>query len=632
MKLRPPALPLITHDPYFSVWSAESPLRNTVHWTGKPNTLIGRVYIDGEEYHFLGLNKFWEKGDAPMMKLDFYDVDAFSTMLVYSAVGIRLTVKFTSPVLPDDLYYASRPLTYCKVSYEPTDGKEHDVKVFFAVSEELVLNKRGESRVISNYVKIDGLTTLKMENGKQNVLSRAGDDVRIDWGAFYLSLVGEGECLTRMLDGMYAISIEASLDDERLFLFAYDDVQSIQYFGDNLEAYWKSTGKTVEEVIREAAEEYDTLLSRCSAFSEKLRCDAARCGGEHYSELLLLALRQVMAAHKLVLDKNGEVLYISKECSSNGCAATVDVTYPSAPMYLLYNVELLKGMLRPIMRYAQSDEWCFDFAPHDVGTYPLLNGQSYFVKRSGGSVEIDPIGQMPVEECGNMIILFAAICDADGNADFVKPYIDTVRAWSEYLIKYGEDPEWQNCTDDFAGHLAHNVNLAIKAVMGIAAYARILRHLGDLDGFETMMNIAENYARSIETRARNEDGSYRLTFDRPGTFSLKYNAVWDKIFKTELFSDEFYRGEIARYRKEMLYYGTPLDSREKYTKSDWLVWAASLSEDKADFVYLTDALWSAYNTMRTYVPMTDWYWCDTSHMQMFKNRTVLGGLFIKLLM
>ena len=630
MKLRPPALPLITHDPYFSVWSAESPLSNTVHWTGKPNTMTGRVYIDGKEYHFLGLNKFLEN-DAPRMTLDSYDVDAFSTTLIYSAEGVRLTVKFTSPLLPDDLYYSSRPLTYCKILCESTDGIEHKIKVSFTVSEELVLNKRGESGVISNPVMIDGTTTIKLENREQNVLSRADDDIRIDWGAFYLSLVGEGVCSTRLLDGMYAINIEAPLDKERLFLFAYDDVESIQYFGDNLKAYWKSGGKTIEDVILEAASDYDSVLARCNAFSEKLRANAVRCGGEKYSELLLLALRQVMAAHKLVLDKNGEVLYISKECSSNGCAATVDVTYPSAPLYLLYNVELLKGMLRPVMRYAYSDEWVFDFAPHDVGTYPLLNGQTYCVDRSHDSVVIDPVGQMPVEECGNMIILFAAICDVDGNADFVKPYIDIVRTWSEYLIKYGEDPEWQNCTDDFAGHLAHNVNLSIKAVMGIAAYGRILRYLGDLDGYESMMNIARDYAKSVERRARNADGSYRLTYDRPDTFSLKYNAVWDKIFGTDLFSDEFYRGEIERYKKEMLYYGTPLDSREKYTKSDWLVWAASLSENEEDFVYLTDALWSAYNTMRTYVPMTDWYWCDTSHMQMFKNRTVQGGLFVKLL-
>ena len=75
----------------------------------------------------------------------------------------------------------------------------------------------------------------------------------------------------------------------------------------------------------------------------------------------------------------------------------------------------------------------------------------------------------------------------------------------------------------------------------------------------------------------------------------------------------------------------PLDNRERYTKSDWLVWAACLSDDRADFEYLIDPLWRAYDTMRTRVPMTDWYFCDTSEMRGFRHRTVQGGLFLKLM-
>ena len=431
---------------------------------------------------------------------------------------------------------------------------------------------------------------------------------------------------------MYAVYATAELKCEALFLFAYDDIDSIQYFGKNLKAYWKKDGKTIEQTIAEAAKDYDALLARCNEFSRKLWDEATACGGEKYAELLQLALRQVMAAHKLVVDEEGNNLYISKECYSNGCAATVDVTYPSAPMFLKYNPELLKGMLRPVMRYAASEEWDYDFAPHDVGQYPLLNGQVYGVRRKpDGTVEKNYNMQMPVEECGNMIILFAAICDADNSVDFVRPYMDTVREWSRYLIKYGLDPENQLCTDDFAGHLAHNVNLSIKAVMGIAGYARILERLGETAEADKMMATAREYAASIMERAKNSDGSYRLAFDKPETFSLKYNSVWDKLWGTGLFTEEFYKGEIARYKKELLPYGVPLDSRERYTKSDWLVWAACLAEDKEDFETLTASLWSAYNTMRTFVPMTDWYYCDTSHMKGFRHRTVQGGLFIKLM-
>lgn len=238
---------------------------------------------------------------------------------------------------------------------------------------------------------------------------------------------------------------------------------------------------------------------------------------------------------------------------------------------------------------------------------------------------------MPVEECGNMIILFAALCDAENDVSFVKPYIHTIRQWNQYLVKYGLDPENQLCTDDFAGHLAHNVNLSIKAIMGIAGYSRILYRLGEITEADRMMKTARDYAEDLIKRAVNSDGSYRLAFDKAETFSLKYNAVWDKLWRTNLFPEKFYEGEIARYKRELLPYGVPLDSRAKYTKADWLLWVATLAENKETFNLFIDSLWSAYHTMRTRVPMTDWYFCDTSHMCSFRHRTVMGGLFIRLL-
>ncbi len=622
MKMRVPALPIINIDPYFSVWAQESLLKTTVHWTDSPNTILGRVFVDGEEFRFLGDNVKGSK--IPEMKVEKVELDAFSTFITYSNDKIKLDVCFTSPTLITELYYVSRPVAYCKVSYSEIDGKKHDVTVKFSCSEELVLNKKGEGRAYSRKVDIPGMTAVKMGNGEQKVLWRSGDDVRIDWGFFYLGVVGQAQADNEAFSGMYGVFCEKELDNDALFVFAYDDIDSMVYFGDKLKAYWKKDGKTIEEAIAEAAEDYDEIFEKCKAFSDKLRADAVAKGSEKYAELLILAYRQVMAAHKLVVDNDGNNLYISKECFSNGCAATVDVTYPSAPLFLLYNPELLKGMLRPIMKYALSDAWVFDFAPHDVGQYPLVNGQVY------GANELK--WQMPVEECGNMIVLFSAICDVEKDASFANKYLDTILKWGEYLIQYGLDPEHQICTDDFAGHLAHNVNLSIKAIMGIAGLSRILERIDKKELAEKMMSTAKDYAASLVKNAANEDGSFRLAYDKPGTFSLKYNSVWDKIWKTGLFPDEFYKGEISRYKKELLPYGVPLDSREKYTKSDWLVWAACLSSDEKDFELFTDSLWMAYNTMRTRVPMTDWYYCDTSHMRGFQHRTVQGGLYIKLML
>lgn len=616
--MRMPSIPLITVDPYFSVWTSDINKKPTTHWTAAENNIFGTVFVDGAAYRFMS------DDNNEAMDVISVDADMFSTTFVFEKAGIRLTAKYTSPMLVTDLYYASRPVSYLKLSYESIDGNEHSVKAKVSVSEELVLNKVNEGKVWSESVSIDGLSCVKLGNGKQDVLWRSGDDVRIDWGYCYLAVDGEAKTGNEVTEDLYCVYCEKELRNEALFLFAYDDIDSMVYFGEKIKAYWKNSGKTITEAISEAYGEYDSLLCKCNTFAQKVVAEATEKGGEKYAELLTLAYRQVMAAHKLVVDKDGNNLYISKECFSNGCAATVDVTYPSAPMYLLYNTELLKGMLRPIFRYANTDAWIFDFAPHDVGQYPLVNGQVY------GENALK--WQMPVEECGNMIILVSAICKAEGDYSFAEENFEALEKWNKYLVKYGKDPEHQLCTDDFAGHLAHNCNLSLKAIMGMTGFADILDKLGKKNESEELLAIAKEYADSFIENAENPDGSYRLAYDREGTFSLKYNSVWDKIWKTGLFPEKFYKNEIERYKKEALYYGVPLDSREKYTKSDWLLWAACLADSKDDFEFFAGLLWNAFNTMRTRVPMTDWYYTDTSEMVGFRHRTVQGGLFIRLML
>ena len=617
MKMRMPLIPLITVDPYFSVWSRdEINRRYPVHWTDSRNAIVGTVTVDGRVFRFLG------GGEGEVIRQKYIDIDAMSTTAVFANEKIELTAKFFSPMLVTDRYYASRPVSYLELTYKSLDGAEHDVRAKVSVSEELVLNRAGEGRACSKEVSIGKGTAIRMGSGAQKVLWRSGDDVRIDWGYFYLAVRGAAEVGNEVFEDLYAVYAETELSPSALFAFAYDDISSIIYFGEPLKAYWKKDGKTIESAIDEAFGDYESVSAKCGEFSKELISEATEKGGEKYAEILTLAYRQIMAAHKLVVDGEGNNLFISKECFSNGCAATVDITYPSAPMFLKYDPEFVKGMIRPVMKYARSSAWTFDFAPHDVGQYPILNGQVY------GENKLEY--QMPVEECGNILILMAAICEIENNTSFAEQYIDTLEKWNRYLVEYGLDPQNQLCTDDFAGHLAHNVNLSIKAIMGMAGFSKILKRLGrDAEG-EELFAKAKEYAASVVERASNGDGSYRLAFDRPGTFSLKYNAIWDKLWGTKLFDESFYSGEIERYKLEAHPYGVPLDTRERYTKSDWEHWVACFA-DREDFEHLTELLWKAYDTMRTRVPMTDWYYADTSEMRGFRHRAVQGGLFMRLL-
>ena len=631
MKLRAPAYPLITIDPYLSVWSMGDRLNaGTVrHWTGRDMPLDGLADIDGETYVFMGDA---ERLGLPGMEQTSVEVEAFATRYRFEAGGVELTAEFLSPVLPDDLQLLSRPVSYLRTAVRTTDGGAHRVAVTVRASEAFCLNEPGQCPVFAERADAaPGVTTMRLYGQEQAVLGKAGDDRRIDWGYFYLSVNGEREA-GQMADpaggNMRYVYVTAGLDTageaQALFTFAYDDVYSLTYFGKPLKSVWNQDGTTIGAAIARAYAEYVDVAERCRAFGETLTREAAQAGGEEYAELLLLALRQSIAAHKAAVDPEGKLLFVSKECFSNGCAATVDVSYPSIPLFLLYNTELVKGMMRPIFRYAAQERWPFDFAPHDVGTYPILNGQVY----GGGT---DPRWQMPVEECGNMLVMAAAVSAADGDADFAGEHRELLAKWAGYLLRHGVDPENQLCTDDFAGHLAHNCNLSLKAIMGLAGYARLCGMWGDRQEAARFDAAAREMAASWLDRAAEGDGSFRLAFDQPGTFSMKYNAVWDKLFGTGLFPAAAMEREFASYAARLNPYGMPLDNRADYTKSDWLVWTATLAPDKEQFMAFIHPLWLAYHVSPSRVPMTDWYSTVTSQQIGFQNRTVQGGLFIKLL-
>ncbi|MDR1465466.1 MAG: DUF4965 domain-containing protein [Oscillospiraceae bacterium] len=633
---RAPAYPLITMDPYTSIWSMQDVLTDgpTRHWTGRPNSIVGTVTIDDVPYRFLGKENGEE--DVPVLAQQSVSFDSFTTTYVFAGAGVELTAAFTSPLLPTDLHLLSRPVSYLRLSARSLDRAKEDtapaVTATVRVSSLCCLD-REELPVLRETLALDqGLTAIRMGSEAQPVLGKAGDGVCIDWGYFYLAGAGKTEACT--IGNRPGISIRADvpLEEDVWILFGYDDVFSLSYFGQPLPAYWKKDGATIGQVLAEAWADRAEVLARCADFDRSMTDEAAAAGGMEYAQLLQLALRQVCAAHKLVLDPDGEILYISKECFSNGCAATADVSYPSVPLFLLYQPELVRGMLRPIFQYAESPAWPFDFAPHDAGTYPILHGQVY----SDGT---DPKNQMPVEECGNLLIMTAAADRAFGGslsgdapaACFAAAHRETLRTWADYLLAHGVDPEEQLCTDDFAGHLAHNCNLSLKAVMGLMAYVLLCKDWGAADEAERFHTAAKDMAQTWLRTAANEDGSFRLAFDQPGTFSMKYNAIWDLVWGTGLFPAEAMTAETNSYLAHCNAYGLPLDNRADYTKSDWLVWAASLAGTRAAFERLTAPLFRAYRESAARVPLTDWYSTVTAKQIGFQHRSVQGGLWMRML-
>lgn len=402
-------------------------------------------------------------------------------------------------------------------------------------------------------------------------------------------------------------------------MLGYDETVAINYFGKYLQGYYLQN-HSIFDALKYVRTNYKKIDKKLTAFDDKLQRDiAVKCDGfsDEYYNVIVASLRQSIAAHKLVCDGN-DLLFLSKECWSNGSIATVDITYPSSPLYLLYNPELVKGMMRPILRFARMPVWNFDFAPHDAGTYPACNGQGYGVKKS-------------VEECANMLIMFYACYRYDNDISFFSQNVDLAAKWVNYLVNNGLRPANQLCTDDFAGHLANNLNLAIKATVGIACYAGLLRAIGSAADADKYRKIAENFAAEIETFGNKLD-HLPLTWDSDcGTYSLKYNMAFDKVLGLGLFSDGIAEREVDFYLSKLNEYGVPLDNRKGYTKSDWLVWAASLSDDKSKQSKLIAALDKYLRTSYERIPFADWYETESTLHHEFLARSVQGGCFMLLL-
>ena len=651
---RPPAYPLIACDPYFSVWSQSDQLwgSQTTHWTGKSHRLSALVRIDGTAYRLMGATP----QALAAMKQVSATVLPTRTIYTFAGHGVQVTLTFTTPALPDDLLVLSRPTTYVNCEVASTDGKSHQAEFYFDASGELATNV--PDQIISGEsVAVNETVALKLGTQSQRVLGKSGDDLRIDWGYLYVtapaqaepsSAFGAPESLrasfgkqgasavanqsfefpTPAGDAVAAVAMSLGEIKEqpvsRYVLVAYDDLYSIEFMTKKLRPYWRKDGWEAKDLITAAMDQHDELEQRCSEFDAELMADLTAAGGREYAEIAALAYRQCFAAGKFVADANGQPLQFCKENHSNGCIATSDVFYPMAPQFLLFGPTLTKSVLVPFMKYAASERWTFPFAPHDLGTYPKANGQVY------GGGERDEANQMPVEESGNMLILFAALAKMEGNADFAALYWEQLSQWADYLQQEGFDPDNQLCTDDFAGHMAHNVNLSAKAICGLGSFAMLCEMRGDQAAAEKYSNIAKDYANKWIETARDGD-HYRLAFDRSGTWSQKYNLVWDRILGLGLFPAEVVETEMAYYKKIQNEYGLPLDNRSDYTKLDWVLWTATLTENREDFAALVRPVHRFLSATPDRSPMTDWYFTSTARKRGFTARPVVGGVYLQML-
>ncbi|MBQ8885870.1 MAG: DUF4965 domain-containing protein [Clostridia bacterium] len=660
------AYPLFVKDPYFSIWADNEEINKTnpIFWVGNKKVMRAYVEADGEQLVFFG-----EGGDK-LVQTEI-KTEGYSTVCLFESEILDLKAEFLSPLFIDDLEALSRPVCYLKYEIEPKK-RIKEAKIVFEVEERIsydtAIEPDRKEHVRAAVIAFDGFECAYLGLERQMHLSIVNDVSGADWGYWYVS--GEN-CFVKEENGYkyivgentFADGLHAEERAQGFFMFAFDDIISLNYFGRPLVGYYFRDGKTITDALEEAyADAYETF-ARAENYKKAYHAEWKKLG-KTYATLCHASLVQTIGAHKLAYDyKTGNTVFISRENGSAGCAATVDVTYPSAPLFLKYNPELLRGMLYPIFEFAKSKVWeDKNFAPHDAGMYPLCYGEFYSLRNKGGkyldkiadipwepkvrSVTLpkiynvkrdmdyyNPDRQMPVEESADVLIVAYAAYKEDGKTQMLKENFALMKRWADYLFENGKMPENQLSTDDFCGRKAKNINLTLKAIVGLYAFAGICEALKE-DG-SVYEDKAREIARFVEDFCSvNEYMPATFDDEEEGMYSLKYNLAFDLYFRANLFEYETFKKEAACYRENMFRYGVKLysDIKDNSTKTDWLAFVSCFGgEDYREEIY--EAIARSMRETKRRLPFCDWYSVDTAEPCgcVFRARSVQGGIFMPLL-
>jgi hypothetical protein len=416
-----------------------------------------------------------------------------------------------------------------------------------------------------------------------------------------------------------------------LFSLGLCQDEAVQFLGADgltvLPSLWKSYFADDLEALTFFHGEYSEYNQISSTLDDRIAQDSIAAAGQDYATLTTLATRQAFAATQLVGTEDKHYLFL-KEISSNGNTQTIDVIYPASPIFYYTNPELVRLLLDPHFENQESGHYPNKWAIHDLGThYPNATGHA------DGNDE-----HMPLEECGNNIIMVLAYVQRSGDSDYVKQHYTILKQWAEYLVEDSLYPAEQLSTDDFAGHLVNQTNLALKGIIGIEAMSQLSSLVGETADAQNYTTIAHDYISKWQTLGINNASSPPhaiLNYGNSSTWGLLYNLYNDKLLNTNLVPQEVYDMQSAFYPTVQEKYGVPLDTRNRYyTKSDWELFCAAIASDETRDMFISDlAKW--VNETPTSKPFTDLYQTNDGSFPPgieFKARPVMGGLFALLLL
>ncbi|KAI1344451.1 DUF1793-domain-containing protein [Xylariaceae sp. FL0016] len=354
---------------------------------------------------------------------------------------------------------------------------------------------------------------------------------------------------------------------------------------------------------------------------------------ESYYAILALSARQVMGAYVFATpptDSDGprnrtsdaiDPAIFQKEISSNGNVNTVDVLYPASPFFLYANPELLKFALGPVYEFQEDNFYPNNYCIHDIGSH---------FPNATGHVEGDD-EYMPVEESANFILMSYAYYKFSGDKDWLTSHYPLLKRFTQYLITFSLVPESQFSTDDFAGTLQNQTNLAIKGIVGLQAMSSIATLAGNTYDALNFSVTAKSFYESWEQYGIDPVHKHTtLAYQWRSSWSLLYNIFFDKLLNMGLVNESVYSMQSDWYASVSQAYGVPLDNRHALTKSDWEIWAAATSSQSTRRLIVNSIAYWLNNTS-TDQPFTDLFeltgtggYVAGAH---FAARPVVGGHF-----
>ena len=663
---RPPSIPVIVLTPTISMWvNADSLTDDYVrHWAGSTMAMVGMVRVDGTAYRFLG-----PAGDdnstAALEQRALY-VTPTQTLAVFAGGGVQLNLTFSQAAFPADLSYYMRPYAYVTVCVASADGGSHSVQVYMDHAADVVVNEQRQkvdwqdsSSVMAGTSAAEA-RVLRLGQYDNIPFVNRGDGTKNEWGHVYFA-TNSGrvqtavQAYTNQARQAFAAGTALPPTDTRkprsasdewpgsifvldfgsvsgnsavsdYFVFAWDDVFTMFYFHELHQPLWRHEYKgSVGAMLAAAFQDYDAIRAMCEQFDEHELAALTAAGGKEYATYTAIAHRQTTGATVTVWNEERKAVWAyMKEISSDGDVSTVDVVYPASPFFVLYAPELLKQTLLPVLAYGQNEtdiQYALPWAPHHLGTWPVSD-------ITGPEQE-----QMPMEESANLLIMLAAIAQKQKyDVAYLQPYWPALTQWANYLNTSLPDPGEQLCTDDFEGPSPHNVNLALKGILGLGSFALLLNASGQTTQAAMYRQAAEAFVQDWLKMGLDESGDhYRLQFDLAGTWSTKYNLMWQYALGLDLFPQSVADMEVAWYRKHARQYGVPLDSRSDMVKCDWLSWAAAFASSQSDAEELLHYVYLFADQSPSRSPFSDWYNSTTNRQIGFTARPVLGGLWARVL-